>query len=89
MRRPWPVWLRITISVLAVPVIFSPFGGYWWARFLMKPFGPGPNDPPVFALSPINYPSYWVDCLTWRYAFAIPEAVVGAVLSILIYRVSA
>lgn len=85
MRRAWPIWLRIAVSVAAVPVIYWPFAQFRWTRFTLSSGGSGPDTLPVFFTTPTGNLTYWIDCQTWPFATGLVEAVVGAILAILIF----
>ena len=87
MRRPCPTWLRIAVSVLAVPVMYWPFAMFWWTRYAIRGAGPGPDDLAVLATAPAGHLTCGIDyCVSWIMP-GLGEAAAGSIVAILIYTI--
>ncbi len=82
MRRRWPTWLRITIAVAFVTLIYWPFADHKWWLFDVQAYDPATGADPVFVSAPVADVTDAVAVHTWRICVAPPEAVFGALAAI-------
>lgn len=87
MRRAWPWWARAGLSVAAVLALHWPFAAYYWTLYGLIPAASTPDGNPVYVCGPVGELTGWVTDLTWRYGFGLGEAVLGAVVAVVVYTV--
>ena len=82
MRRPWPTFARVAVSVAVVTVLYLPFADYKWTIFKVKAFDPATGSHPVYVMAPVGDIIAPIADHTWWIFVALPEAVFGAVAAI-------
>lgn len=82
MRRPWPTFARVAISVAVVAVLYLPIADHKWTIFKVKAYDPATGANPVYVVAPVGDITAPIADHTWWICVALPEAVFGAVAAI-------
>jgi len=87
MPRRWPIWLLAVVSTIAVVVLYWPFAYYNWTSQQIAPPSAATDGNPVTISAPVNPVTarFTFDWGTWRYCYALFEAVSASLAGILIY----